>query len=191
MIDNKVELIKDRVEEIMQLLEIPITESNKNTPIRVAKMFANELFKNRNNYHIEDLDSSMKLFDNEHNSKDMIIVENIDFTSICEHHWLPFMGKIRVGYIPNKHLVGLSKIPRTVKFFSQKPQLQERLVKEIGDYLFDKISPEFLIIQADATHTCVACRGAESGCSTNTTYRLGNISEKYVIDFFIRGVCDV
>src|SRR5574344_1972031 len=130
MIDNKVEAIKEHIEEIMRILEIPITESNKNTPLRVAKMWCNELFVNRNNANIEELKARMKTFPNEYSS-DMVIVRDIDFDSICEHHWLPFSGKVTVGYVPSDKVIGLSKIPRVVKYFSKKPQLQEQLTTEI------------------------------------------------------------
>jgi len=190
MINNKVEEIKNHIEEIMRILEIEKTESNNNTPIRVAKMYEQELFRNRNNRNLEELDSSMKVFGNVDNIKDMVIIEDISFSSICEHHWLPFQGIISVGYIPNDHIIGLSKVPRVVKHFSKKPQLQERLVKEIADYLFSILSPEFLIVEGIATHDCVMCRGIESECSTNTIYTLGETfsfgSQRNSNEFFLR-----
>ena len=173
MIDNKVEAIKEHIEEIMRILEIPITESNKNTPLRIAKMYCNELFVNRNNANIEELKSRMKTFPNEYSS-DMVIVRDIDFDSICEHHWLPFSGKVTVGYVPNDKVIGLSKIPRVVKYFSKKPQLQEQLTTEIGEFLFDLLEPHALFVEVEATHQCVKCRGAESNCSTRTYYKRTN-----------------
>ena len=173
MIDNKVETIKEHIEAIMKILEIPITESNKNTPLRVAKMWCNELFVNRNNANIEELKSRMKTFPNEYSS-DMVIVRDIDFDSICEHHWLPFSGKVTVGYVPNDKVIGLSKVPRVVKYFSKKPQLQEQLTTEIGEFLFDLLEPHALFVEVEATHQCVKCRGAESNCSTRTYYKRTN-----------------
>ena len=173
MIDNKVEAIKEHIEEIMRILEIPITESNKNTPLRIAKMYCNELFVNRNNANIEELKARMKTFPNEYSS-DMVIVRDIDFDSICEHHWLPFSGKVTVGYVPNDKVIGLSKVPRVVKYFSKKPQLQEQLTTEIGEFLFDLLEPHALFVEVEATHQCVKCRGAESNCSTRTYYKRTN-----------------
>lgn len=173
MIDNKVEQIKEHIEAIMQILELPITESNKNTPLRVAKMYNNELFVNRNNQHIEDLKARMKTFPNEYGS-DMVIVKDIDFDSICEHHWLPFSGKVTVGYVPNNSVIGLSKVPRVVKYFSKKPQLQEQLTTEIGEFLYDLLKPHAIFVEVEATHQCVKCRGAESNCSTRTYYKKVN-----------------
>lgn len=169
MIDNKVEEIKEHIEKIMEILEIPITESNKNTPLRVAKMWCNELFVNRNNRNIEDLKDRMKTFPNEYESE-MVIVKDIDFDSICEHHWLPFSGKVTVGYVPDDRVIGLSKIPRVVKYFSKKPQLQEQLNTEIGQFLWDLLRPKAIFVEVEATHQCVKCRGAESNCSTRTYY---------------------
>lgn len=169
MIDNKVEEIKEHVEAIMKILEIPITESNKNTPLRVAKMWCNELFENRNNAHMEELKSRMKVFPNEYHSE-MVIVKDIPFNSTCEHHWLPFSGIVTVGYVPSDNVIGLSKIPRVVKYFSRKPQLQEQLTTEIGEFLLDLLKPHALFVEVEATHQCVKCRGAESDCSTKTYF---------------------
>lgn len=173
MVNNKVEEIKERVEEIMKILELPITESNKNTPLRLAKMWCNELFANRNDNNIEDLKNSMKVFPNEYDSE-MVIVKDIDFNSICEHHWLPFSGKVTVGYVPSDNIIGLSKIPRVVRYFSKKPQLQEQLTTEIGEFLYNLLEPKAIFVEVEATHQCVKCRGAESNCATRTYFKRTN-----------------
>lgn len=174
MIYNEVQQIRKHIEEIMEILKIPVTESNKDTPLRVSKMWCNELFANRNNNNIAELDSTMKLFPNEYGSE-MVIVKDIEFNSICEHHWLPFSGKVTVGYVPNFNVIGLSKIPRVVKYFSKKPQLQEQLTTEIGEYLYNLLEPHALFVEVEATHQCVKCRGAESDCSTKTYFKRTNI----------------
>ena len=170
MINNKVEKIKEHMEEIMKILEIEETESNRNTPLRVAKMWCNELFQNRNNANLQELKDCMKVFPNEYDS-DMVIVKDIPFSSTCEHHWLPFSGKVTVGYVPNDVVCGLSKIPRVVRYFSKKPQLQEQLTTEIGEFLFNLLEPHALFVEVEAEHQCVKCRGAESDCSTRTYFK--------------------
>ena len=164
-----VEKIEEHMEAIMDLLDIKRTPSNEGTPKRVAKMWATELFKNRNNRNIEELDNKMKVFPNEYEN-DVIIMRDIDFNSMCEHHWLPFSGKVTVAYVPDKNIIGLSKIPRVVRYFSKQPTLQEKLCKDIGDYLFKKIEPQVIYVFATSTHQCVKCRGAESDCKTVTQY---------------------
>lgn len=175
MINNTVEQIKEHIKAIMDILELPITDSNKDTPLRIAKMLANEFFVNRNSRNIGELNDSMKLFSNIYNSE-MVIIKDIDFNSICEHHWLPFSGKVTVGYVPNKTVIGLSKIPRVVKYFSKMPQLQEQLTTMIGDYLFNLLDPLAIFVEIKSTHQCVKCRGAESDCETLTYYRKGDMS---------------
>ena len=94
----------------------------------------------------------------------------------CEHHWLPFSGKVTVAYVPDKKVIGLSKIPRVVKYFSKQPTLQEKLGKDVGDYLFKTIQPLMLIVVINSTHSCVKCRGAESDCETDTQYSVYDTS---------------
>lgn len=170
---ERIELIAGHISDIMDLLEIQRTPSNKDTDKRVAKMWCNELFLNRNNNNLEELKSRMKTFPNEYES-DMVIVRDINFDSICEHHWLPFSGKVTVGYVPNDTVIGLSKIPRVVRYFSKKPQLQEQLTTEIGEFLYNLLEPHALFVEVEATHQCVKCRGAESNCSTRTYYKRTN-----------------
>ena len=184
MIDNKVEEIKNHIEAISEILGFEKTDSNENTPLRVAKMYCNELFKNRNNNNIEELNSQMKLFNyTPCGNVQPITMRDIEFHSTCEHHWLPFMGVAEVSYIPSEKIIGLSKIPRVVKYFSQKPQLQEKLTNEIGEYLFNLLKPQWISVKLTATHTCVMCRGAESNCSTETVYtRSKSLTNSFSID---------
>ena len=184
MNEIKVEEIRQHLEAVFDILELDKTQSNIDTPLRVAKMYCNELFKNRNNDNIEELNSKMKLFDYVSSSgvKQPVTVKGIEFHSTCEHHWLPFMGIATISYMPSNKIIGLSKIPRVVKYFSQKPQLQERLTDEIGDYLFNLLQPEWLSVELVATHTCVMCRGAESNCETETHYFKGKVNNQIAFD---------
>ena len=160
-----IEEIAVHISAISSLLGIEVTDSNKDTPVRVAKMYCNELFKSRNNEGKEELDSKMAVFPAE--SNDPVTVE-VPFYSMCEHHWLPFFGTVSVTYVPDKTIIGLSKIPRVIEYFSKKPQLQERFTTEIGEYLVSVIDPKYLSVRVVAEHTCVSMRGAKSPCKTST-----------------------
>ena len=167
------ELVKEiagHISAISSLLGFPVTESNKDTPLRVAKMYCDELFRNRNNLNIEELEAKMKVFPAENHNP---VTVEVPVNSSCEHHWLPFMGNVVVTYVPKDKIIGLSKIPRVVDYFSKKPQLQERLTTEIGEYLVSVIDPEYLSVRMVATHTCVSIRGAKSPCKTTTVYEYG------------------
>lgn len=166
--DARVTKIAEHIKEISSLLGIEVTDSNKDTPYRVAKMYVREVFKNQNK-DLFDLKNQMKVFDNE-GTNTPVTVREIPFNSMCEHHWLPFMGTVSVTYIPDEKIIGLSKIPRVVKFFSKKPQLQERLTNEIGNFLVEVLNPKYLKVEMTATHTCVLCRGAESPAETDTKF---------------------
>ena len=174
MINQKVEEIRKHFESIMEILEIEKTDSNELTPLRIAKMYCNELFEHRNNLGIDVLDSQMKLFDIGDPCDYPVTMEGIEFNSVCEHHFLPFFGDCRVTYTPKDKVIGLSKIPRVVRFFSRKPQLQERLTQEIGEYLFNILNPYNITVEMEALHTCVMCRGIESKCKTKTIFTKGD-----------------
>ena len=167
---NKVESIREHLEECMKILGIEKTESNLDTPHRIAKMWVNEVFLNVDDEFLDVLKSSMTMFPNNYGSE-MVIMKDIDFNSMCEHHFLPFSGKVTIGYVPDEKIVGLSKIPRVVRYFSKKPQLQEKFTTDIAEFLWKELNPNALFVEVEATHQCVKCRGAESDCSTMTFFK--------------------
>ena len=189
--NTKIDLITEKMKEVLDILGVTVNASTEGTPRRIAKMYVNEVFKNLNENSIEELDKRMTYFPNPNKkteSSSMVILKDIPFFSMCEHHFMPFSGKITVAYVPNDKIIGLSKIPRVVKHFSKKPQLQERLVKEIGDYLFDRLGkPSAVFVWAnDCVHTCVSARGIETYCETDTLYKVGYKANEYMEEFLRR-----
>ena len=149
---------------IVDLGEDPEREGLVKTPERVERSLR---FLTRG-YHqkLEEVVNGA-LFEAE--SDDMVIVRNIEFFSMCEHHMLPFFGKCYVGYIPNKKIIGVSKIARIVDMFARRLQVQERLTKEISHALMDILDAEGVGVVMDAQHLCMQMRGVEKQNSVMTT----------------------
>jgi GTP cyclohydrolase I len=141
----------------------------RDTPLRVARMYVNEFFRNEGRDE-KELINEMTVFPNDNRGKDnIILVRNIPFSSLCRHHLLPFTGKVNIGYTPSESIFGLSKLPRIVKWFSQKPQIQEKLTKEITDFISLFITPVYVRVVIKAEHSCIGCRGVNVPCDTITT----------------------
>ena len=141
---------------LRQLGENPDRHGLKETPRRVAKA----LTYFTQGYH-QNIDAILNeaLFPIQYD--EMVIVKDIDFYSLCEHHLLPFFGKCHVGYIPRKHVVGLSKIPRIVDMFSRRLQVQERLTVQIAHTIQEKLRPLGVAVVMEARHLCMSMRGVE------------------------------
>tara|TARA_B100001245_G_C22641376_1_gene315373 strand:+ start:40 stop:627 length:588 start_codon:yes stop_codon:yes gene_type:complete len=117
------------------------------------------------------------IFDEEFD--DMVIVKDIEFYSLCEHHILPFFGKCHVGYIPNKRIVGLSKIPRIIDMFARRLQVQERLTHQIAQAINEVLQPQGIAVVMEAQHMCMMIRGVEKErSSTFTNVMLGTFREE-------------
>lgn len=186
---DKIELITRHFEEILNVLNVPLNDSTRGTPRRIAKMYVEEVFANINNENIqEELDSKMKFFLKEYGGdSELIMLKDIPFYSMCEHHFMPFSGKITVAYVPTTKIVGLSKIPRVVKYFSKKPQLQENLVNEIADYLHSVLKAQAVyVLCRETVHTCVTARGIETYCDTDTIACRGHKKDEYKCEFYNR-----
>ncbi|MDB4015795.1 GTP cyclohydrolase I FolE [Flavobacteriaceae bacterium] len=101
--------------------------------------------------------------------KEMVIIKDIELYSLCEHHMLPFFGKAHIAYIPNGHIVGLSKIPRVVDVFARRLQVQERLTEQVLDCINDTLKPQGVAVVIEASHMCMMMRGVQKQNSTTTT----------------------
>ena len=157
--------MQDLVKEMLvQLGEDPDRQGLKGTPERVQK--ALEFFTRG---YREDIDSILNNARYEVQYDEMVIVSDIDFYSLCEHHLLPFFGKCHVAYFPDKHVVGLSKIPRLVEAYSRRLQIQERLTKQIAETISKKINPMGVAVVIEAQHMCMMMRGVEKQNSRATT----------------------
>ena len=152
------------VEQLRVMGEDPKREGLLKTPRRVAKSL---LFLTKG--YREDVKTILNgaVFSEE--TEEMVIVKDIDYFSMCEHHLLPFYGKIHVAYIPNKKIVGLSKIPRIVDMFARRLQVQERMTKQIADTLFKVLDPIGVAVVCEGKHMCMMMRGVEKQHSLATT----------------------
>jgi GTP cyclohydrolase I len=149
---------------LAELGEDPDREGLADTPKRVEK----SLRFLTSGYNV-DVDTVINnaLFTVEYN--EMVIVRDIDFYSLCEHHMLPFFGKAHVAYVPNGKVIGLSKIPRLIDIFARRLQVQERLTSQIAECLSEKIQPLGVAVVMEATHLCKAMRGVEKQNTTTVT----------------------
>jgi GTP cyclohydrolase I len=112
---------------------------------------------------------NMTTFQNEGSTNEMIIVSNVPFFSLCEHHLAPFFGTAAIAYIPNDKIVGLSKLPRTLDMFSRRPQNQERITQQVADYLMEQLQPKGVAVVIKARHLCVEMRGVKKHDTYTTT----------------------
>jgi len=152
--------------EIIRLLgENPEREGLLKSPVRIAKAMQ-FMLQGYNQDPYEVLRSAMFL---EEDYKQMVIVKDIDFYSLCEHHLLPFFGKAHIAYIPRKYITGLSKLPRVVDIFARRLQIQERMTLQIKDCIQQTLNPLGVMVVIEAQHQCMQMRGVEKQNSLTTT----------------------
>ncbi len=157
--------LKTHYEAILSLIgENPTREGLVKTPERVAK--AMQFLTQGYEQSPEDILRGA-MFREDY--KQMVIVRDIDFYSMCEHHMLPFFGKVHIGYIPNGYITGLSKLPRVVDVFARRLQVQERLTTEIKECIQNTLNPLGVIVVVEAEHMCMQMRGVEKQHSLTTT----------------------
>lgn len=166
--ENNEDLLNTMASDVKQMLEYvgedPTREGLLKTPMRVAKSLQ-FLTQGYNQDPAEILRSAMFRED----YQQMVIVKDIDFYSLCEHHMLPFFGKVHIAYIPNKYIVGLSKIPRVVEVFARRLQVQERLTTQIKECIQNTLHPMGVMVVIEASHLCMQMRGVQKMNATTTT----------------------
>ena len=164
--ENKVDLprIERAVREILEAVcENPDRDGLLETPARVARMYA-ELF---GGLHLDPGRHLKKVFQETYD--EMVLVRDISFNSMCEHHMLPFMGVAHVGYVPNGKVAGLSKLARVVEEVSKRPQVQERMTHQIADLMSTELDAKGVIVVLEATHSCMTIRGIRKPGSLTIT----------------------
>lgn len=162
--------IEAAVHEILIAIgEDPQRQGLRDTPGRVARMYA-ELFYGLH----EDPERHLKTaFDEDHH--EMVVLRDIAFNSMCEHHLMPFEGKAHIAYIPGGRVVGLSKLARIVDTYSHRPQVQERLTAQIADLLAKRVQAKGCAVVLEAVHTCMTCRGVKKPGSVMVTSALRGV----------------
>ncbi|MGH1372078.1 MAG: GTP cyclohydrolase I FolE [Cellvibrionaceae bacterium] len=169
---EKYDRIKPLMTEMMTILGLDLVDDSlRETPHRIAKMYVDEIFSGLDYHHFPRI----SLIDNKMQTDEMVKVRDISLTSTCEHHFVTIDGTSRVAYIPDKKIIGLSKINRIVRFFAQRPQVQERLTQQILVALQTLLGTENVAVSISATHYCVKSRGVMDKNSVTDTTALGGI----------------
>lgn len=168
--EEKISIIKKNIKEIMHTLGLDLNDDSlMGTPARVARMFVKEIFSGLK----PDLRPKSSTFENKYNYGEMLVEKNINVYSTCEHHLLPIVGKAHVAYISSGTVIGLSKINRIVEYYSKRPQVQERLTKQIVTELQEVLKTKDIACVIDAKHLCVNSRGIKDIESSTLTSEFG------------------
>jgi GTP cyclohydrolase I len=174
MDSNRIEIA---VKELLEALgEDTNREGLLDTPSRVARMYEEVLAGYNDNPAIH----LGRTFDEE--GSDVVIEKDIDFSSTCEHHLMPFFGKVHIAYIPNGKVVGISKLARTVDVYAKRLQLQERMNNQIADAIMEHLSPKGVAVVVEGEHTCMTARGVKKVGAKTVTYVLRGDVPSYVVD---------
>ncbi|SHJ91256.1 GTP cyclohydrolase I [Hathewaya proteolytica DSM 3090] len=180
MIDK--EKIENAVEMLLQGIgEDPNREGLKDTPQRIARMFQ-EIFAGMEEEPSKHLSKTFQVENNE-----MVMERDITFHSMCEHHLMPFFGKVHIAYVPNGKVVGISKLARTVEVFARRLQIQEKMTAQIAHAIMNELNPKGVMVMVEAEHLCMSMRGIKKpGTNTVTVVKLGEFEEnrEKVEDFY-------
>ncbi|MDD2973412.1 MAG: GTP cyclohydrolase I FolE [Lachnospiraceae bacterium] len=167
---------QNKIKEAIKLLlegigEDPFREGLLETPDRIARMYA-EIFAGLDEDAKTHLEKTFTVEDRE--NQGIVLVRDITFYSMCEHHFMPFYGKAHIAYIPDGKVVGLSKLARTVEVFAKRPQIQEKMTGQIADAIMEYLNPKGVMIMLEAEHMCMTMRGIKKpGSNTVTTSMRG------------------
>ncbi|QKG52079.1 GTP cyclohydrolase I FolE [Hymenobacter sp. BRD67] len=168
--DEKITAISGHFHAIMQELGLDLTDDSlAGTPRRVAKMFVQEWFKGLNPEHRPEV----RLFDNRYQYQQLLIERDITLFSCCEHHFVPIIGKAHIAYLPGEHVVGLSKLNRVVQYYARRPQVQERLTRQVAEHLRQSLGTDDVAVLIEADHLCVMSRGVNDTSSSTITSEYG------------------
>lgn len=163
---QKIEKIAGHFSEIMQTLGLDLNDDSlKDSPKRIARMYVNEIFEGLNPANFPKLTS----IENKLGYNEMVTVKDVSIISVCEHHFVTIDGRATISYIPKNRVMGLSKINRIARFFSRRPQVQERLTKQIADCLSYALETMDVAVSIRAKHYCVVQRGVEDSASETVT----------------------
>lgn len=166
---NKLLNVEEDISRALQNIGLDLQDdSMKGTPARLAKMYIKELFWGLDYANFPDC----TIVDNKMKYKEMVVRDGVDVKSMCEHHFLPIVGRATVAYLPEDRVLGLSKIDRIVDFFSRRPQVQERLTEQIAAALMVVLGTPDVAVVIRAQHFCVSHRGVQGSCSDTITSRL-------------------
>ncbi len=181
--EEKVTKIAEHFSAIMETLGLDLNDDSLHgTPLRVAKMYVNEVFSGLKPENLPEI----TLFENKFDYNEMIVEKDITFFSNCEHHFVPIYGKAHVAYISSGKVIGLSKINRIVQYFAKRPQIQERLTKQIAQKMKEVLKTNDLAVVIDATHLCVSSRGVgDTNSRTGTAHFSGKFKDEIIKKEFL------
>jgi GTP cyclohydrolase I len=169
---NQARIFMEGIKELISLCgDDPERDGLQETPYRVLKAFLEytEGYRENPNTHLE------KIFEVDH--QELVLVKDIEFHSVCEHHFAPFFGVAHVGYIPNKKITGLSKIARMVEGYAKRYQVQERLTSQIASAMEDVLEPKGTMVVIEAKHMCMCGRGVKKSSASTTTSSVRGVFE--------------
>ncbi|MCB9189805.1 MAG: GTP cyclohydrolase I FolE [Flavobacteriales bacterium] len=184
--EEKIKKIAEHFEAIMDIMGMDLKDDSlAGTPSRVAKMYIQEIFSGLNPSN----EPAVSLFENNYKYDGMLVEKDIELYSLCEHHFVPIVGKVHVAYFAKDHVIGLSKINRIVQYYAKRPQVQERMTMQIVAKLQEVLKTEDVACVIDAKHFCVSMRGVKDSRSTTVTSQFkGKFAEENFKSEFLKHI---